>query len=93
MIMREGQVVDVRGLVADRGELVFQGRMNRRAGFDSAFLNAELKRTAKLPIGTERVIDTLVLGRRKHSGGPPRVSTCQVVRRAAGMHPVHHLVA
>jgi DNA polymerase III subunit epsilon len=38
------------------------------AGFDIAFLNAELKRTAKLPIGTERVSDTLVLARRKHSG-------------------------
>jgi len=32
------------------------------AGFDGAFLNAELKRTAKLPIGTERVIDTAGAG-------------------------------
>jgi hypothetical protein len=55
------------------------------AGFDSAFLKAELKRTAKLPIGTERVIDTLVLARRKHSGGPPRVSTVPG-RPASGRH-------
>ena len=55
------------------------------AGFDIAFLNAELKRTAKLPIGTERVSDTLVLARRKHSGGPPRVSTVPG-RLASGRH-------
>jgi DNA polymerase-3 subunit epsilon len=39
------------------------------AGFDIAFLNAELKRAGKPPIATERVIDTLVLARRKHAGG------------------------
>jgi DNA polymerase III subunit epsilon len=39
------------------------------AGFDIAFLNAELKRAGKPPIATERVIDTLVLARRKHPGG------------------------
>jgi DNA polymerase III subunit epsilon len=39
------------------------------AGFDIAFLNAELKRAAKPPIAPERVVDTLVLGRRKHAGG------------------------
>jgi DNA polymerase III subunit epsilon len=40
------------------------------AGFDIAFLNAELKRAAKPPIATERVVDTLVLvlARRKHAG-------------------------
>jgi DNA polymerase III subunit epsilon len=36
------------------------------AGFDIAFLNAELKRPGKPPIAT---VDTLVLARRKHSGG------------------------
>jgi DNA polymerase III subunit epsilon len=30
------------------------------AGFDVAFLNAELKRAAKPPIAAERVVDTLV---------------------------------
>jgi DNA polymerase-3 subunit epsilon len=39
------------------------------AGFDIAFLNAELKRAGKPPIATERVVDTLVLARRKHAGG------------------------
>jgi DNA polymerase III epsilon subunit len=38
------------------------------AGFDIGFLNAELKRACKPPIATERVIDTLVLARRKHAG-------------------------
>jgi DNA polymerase III subunit epsilon len=39
------------------------------AGFDIFFLNAELKRAAKPPIAPERVVDTLVLARRKHPGG------------------------
>jgi DNA polymerase III subunit epsilon len=39
------------------------------AGFDIAFLSAELKRAAKPPIATERVVDTLVLARRPHAGG------------------------
>jgi DNA polymerase III subunit epsilon len=38
------------------------------AGFDIAFLSAELKRAAKPPIATD-VVDTLVLARRKHAGG------------------------
>ena len=38
------------------------------AGFDIGFLNAELKRACKPPSVTERVIDTLVLARRKHAG-------------------------
>jgi DNA polymerase III subunit epsilon len=39
------------------------------AGFDIAFLNAELKRTARAPIAAGRVVDTLVLSRRKHRCG------------------------
>jgi DNA polymerase-3 subunit epsilon len=39
------------------------------AGFDIAFLNAEPKRIPKPVIATERVIETLVLARRKHPGG------------------------
>jgi DNA polymerase III subunit epsilon len=39
------------------------------AGFDIVFLNTELKRAAKPPIATERVVDTLVLARRQHAGG------------------------
>jgi DNA polymerase-3 subunit epsilon len=36
------------------------------AGFDIAFINAEMKRAVKPPIAPERVVDTLVLARRKH---------------------------
>ena len=44
------------------------------AGFDIAFLNAELKR-GQADIATERVIDTLVLARRKHNARRP-TSAC-----------------
>src|SRR5436305_3507565 len=40
------------------------------AGFDLGFLNAELERAAKPVIGSERMIDTLLLARRKHPAGP-----------------------
>src|SRR6516225_1571817 len=52
--------------------LVFVGDaplVAHNAGFDIAFLNAELKGAGKPPIAPERVIDTLVLARRKHPGG------------------------
>jgi DNA polymerase III subunit epsilon len=39
------------------------------AGFGIAFINAEMKRAVKPPIAPERVVDTLVLARRKHPGG------------------------
>jgi DNA polymerase-3 subunit epsilon len=40
------------------------------ASFDMAFVNAELARLGKGPIGDERVVDTLMLARRKHPAGP-----------------------
>jgi DNA polymerase-3 subunit epsilon len=40
------------------------------AGFDIAFLNAELKRVGRKAIEGERVVDTLQLARRKHPMGP-----------------------
>jgi len=40
------------------------------AGFDVAFVNAELARCSKPPLGDDRVIDTLILARRKHPGSP-----------------------
>ena len=43
--------------------------VEHNAGFDIAFLNAELKRAAKPSFAPERVIDTLVLARRKHPCG------------------------
>jgi DNA polymerase-3 subunit epsilon len=38
------------------------------AGFDVAFLNAELDRCAKSPIARDRLVDTLMLARRKFVG-------------------------
>ena len=43
------------------------------AGFDLAFLNAELERSARIPIARERMVDTLLLARRKHPGGSNRL--------------------
>jgi DNA polymerase-3 subunit epsilon len=39
------------------------------AGFDIAFINAEVKGAGKPLIATKRVVDTLVLARRKHPAG------------------------
>ncbi len=43
------------------------------AGFDLAFLNAELERHARTPIPRERMVDTLLLARRKHPGSSNRL--------------------
>jgi DNA polymerase-3 subunit epsilon len=43
------------------------------AGFDVGFLNAELERAGRPLIGRERMIDTLMLARRKHPGGSNRL--------------------
>ena len=40
------------------------------AGFDVAFLNAELARLGRQPIVMDRVVDTLMLARRKNPAGP-----------------------
>ncbi len=40
------------------------------AGFDHGFLCAELKRVDRALITRERLVDTLILARRKHSAGP-----------------------
>jgi len=40
------------------------------AAFDLAFLNAELERCGRPLIGRDRLVDTLLLARRKHPGGP-----------------------
>jgi DNA polymerase III subunit epsilon len=43
------------------------------AVFDLGFLNAELERAGKMPVGRERLVDTLLLARRKHPAGPNRL--------------------
>ncbi len=43
------------------------------AGFDHGFLVAELKRIERPPIARERLVDTLLLARRKHPAGPNRL--------------------
>jgi DNA polymerase III subunit epsilon len=41
--------------------------------FDLGFLNAELDRAGKPPVARERLVDTLMLARRKHPAGPNRL--------------------
>src|SRR5690242_5807924 len=43
------------------------------ASFDHAFLCAELKRVDRMLIARERLVDTLLLARRKHPAGPNRL--------------------
>lgn len=43
------------------------------AFFDLGFINAELERAQKKLIGRERLVDTLMLARRKHPNGPNRL--------------------
>jgi DNA polymerase III subunit epsilon len=43
------------------------------AAFDLGFLNAELDRVAHPPVARDRLIDTLVLARRKYPGGANRL--------------------
>ncbi len=40
------------------------------AAFDLGFLNAELERAGRPLIGRERMVDTLIIARRKHPGAP-----------------------
>jgi DNA polymerase-3 subunit epsilon len=43
------------------------------AMFDLTFLNAELERAKKVTVARERLVDTLMLARRKHPGGSNRL--------------------
>jgi DNA polymerase-3 subunit epsilon len=43
------------------------------AAFDLGFINAELERVGKPVLARERVVDTLLLARRKHPAGPNRL--------------------
>ena len=41
--------------------------------FDLGFLNAELERSGRVSLGRERLVDTLMLARRRHPGGSNRL--------------------
>jgi DNA polymerase-3 subunit epsilon len=43
------------------------------AQFDLGFLNAELERAGKYGVSRDRLVDTLMLARRKHPGSPNRL--------------------
>jgi DNA polymerase-3 subunit epsilon len=43
------------------------------AAFDHGFLNAELERAGRMQLARERLVDTLLLARRKHPAGPNRL--------------------
>ena len=43
------------------------------ASFDFGFLNAELERAGRAAVNRERMIDTLLIARRKHPGAPNRL--------------------
>jgi DNA polymerase-3 subunit epsilon len=43
------------------------------AMFDLGFLNAELERASRVAVSRERIIDTLLIARRKHPGGSNRL--------------------
>jgi DNA polymerase-3 subunit epsilon len=65
-------------LFADKVEeiLAFLGDAQlvaHNAMFDLGFLNAELERTGRVTVSRERMIDTLLLARRKHPGGSNRL--------------------
>jgi DNA polymerase-3 subunit epsilon len=65
---RFAEIVD--DLIAFLGDAVL---VIHNAGFDLAFLNAELTRLGRPGIMRDRTVDTLTLARRRHPGGPNRL--------------------
>src|SRR6266446_7949951 len=62
------EIVDA--LIAFLGEAPL---VAHNAAFDLGFLNAELERAGKTLVARERLVDTLLLARRKHPAGPNRL--------------------
>ena len=60
------------------------------AAFDLGFLNAELDRATKPMLSRERLVDTLLLARRKHPGSPNRLDDLCVRYRIDNIHRKKH---
>jgi DNA polymerase III subunit epsilon len=58
--------------------------------FDLAFLNAELERAGKLLVSRERMLDTLLLARRKYPGAPNRLDDLCVRFAIDNSHRTKH---
>jgi DNA polymerase-3 subunit epsilon len=62
------KVEDLIAFLGDEASLVAHNAM-----FDLGFLNAELERAGRGAVNRERIVDTLLLARRKHPGGANRL--------------------
>ena len=60
------------------------------ATFDLGFLNAELERAGKVAVGRDRLVDTLMLARRKHPGGSNRLDDLCVRYRVDNSRRTKH---
>lgn len=60
------------------------------AFFDLGFINAELERTKRVAIGRERIVDTLMIARRRHPGAPNRLDDLCVRYRIDNSHRTKH---
>jgi DNA polymerase-3 subunit epsilon len=60
------------------------------AMFDLGFLNAELERAGKVAVSRDRLVDTLMLARRKHPGGSNRLDDLCTRYRIDNSHRVKH---
>src|SRR6202161_1995311 len=73
-----GEFLKDKSLFADKVEelIAFLGDAQlvaHNAMFDLGFLNAELERAGRTAVNRERMVDTLVIARRKHPGGSNRL--------------------
>src|ERR1700685_157625 len=60
------------------------------ASFDISFINAELDRIKRPPIARERLVDTLLLARRKHPGVSNRLRLSLLPLPAPHFRPQQH---
>lgn len=60
------------------------------AMFDLSFLNAELERAGRAVVSRERLVDTLLLARRKHPGGSNRLDDLCTRYAINNSHRVKH---